>query len=81
MTAPRHDRLLLILDADTRALVGQCTGPDVGGACPRAAAGTVVPCAGHRLVAAYGTGIEGWRLTIMDRDLTECPVAWAIQDA
>lgn len=80
MIAPRQDRLLLILDADTRALVGQCTGPESGGACPRVAAGKVVPCAGRRLVPAYGTGIEGWRLTILDRDVTECPLAWAIQE-
>jgi hypothetical protein len=80
MTALRHDRLLLILDADTRALVGQCTGPEIGGVCPRVGAGTVVPCAGRRLVPAYGTGIEGWRLTILDHDVTECPLAWAIEE-
>lgn len=77
----RHDRLLLILDPRSRALVAQCSGPTTRGHCPRVAAGQVVPCAGRRIVPAYGTGIEGWRLTIVDRDLTDCPLAWAISDS
>lgn len=78
MTENKNDPLLLILDPDTRALVGQCKGPTGDGRCPRVAEGVPVPCSGRRIVPAQGTGIEGWSITVVDDDVTQCPLAWAI---
>jgi hypothetical protein len=76
MATARHDRLILILDRDTRALVSQCSGPAADGLCPNASAGHDLPCAGRRVVPAYGTGLEGWRLTITDpQEDGSCPLA------
>ncbi|HXA29457.1 MAG TPA: hypothetical protein VN193_12025 [Candidatus Angelobacter sp.] len=80
MNTQRRDRLILILDRGTRALVGQCSGPDDHGGCPVAVEGHQVPCAGRRIVPAYGTGIEGWRLTILDHEGTACPLAAFVHD-
>lgn len=79
MTAERNDRMILILDAATRAVVSQCNGPDGEGACPNAHGGAV-PCAGRRVVPAYGTGIEGWRLTVVDTDRRTCPLAEFLEE-
>lgn len=70
------DPLILIVDPAGGGVVDTCRGPDALGACPRAGRGDPVPCAGRRLVPAGGTGLEGWRLTIVDRDLDGCPLAW-----
>jgi hypothetical protein len=72
---PKNDRRILILDRDTCALVGQCSGPTGYGVCPNVAEGHAVPCAGRRLVPASGTGIEGWRLTIFEPEGDACPLA------
>lgn len=79
MTTATRDRLILILDRDTRALVSQCSGPTSEGRCPTAVAGSPVPCAGRRVVPAYGTGIEGWRLTILDAPEELCPLAFMVR--
>lgn len=79
MSEPRNDRMILILDARTRAVVEQCNGPDDDGECPNAHGGAV-PCAGRRIVPAYGTGIEGWRLTVVDADRHTCPLAGLLQE-
>lgn len=79
MTEERHDRMILILDAATRAVVEQCAGPDIAGECPNAHGG-VVPCAGRRVVPAYGTGIEGWRLTVVDTERRTCPLAEFLEE-
>ena len=75
MDATLRNRHLLILDTETRALVGQCSGPTRDGRCPDLAAGQSLPCAGRRLVPAGGTGLEGWRLTILDAPIDTCPIA------
>ena len=75
MDTPHDDRLILIVDRDTQALVGQCSGPVGGGRCPNADKGHPVPCVGRRLVPASGTGIEGWRLTVFDPPDETCPLA------
>ncbi len=79
MDAPHNDRLILILDPATRVIVEQCNGPADDGACPHAHGG-VVPCAGRRVVPAYGTGIEGWRLTVVDTERRSCPLADFLQE-
>lgn len=75
MTSRRNDRLVLILDPASRAIVSECSGPGDDGECPNLRAGHAVPCAGRRLVPAYGTGAEGWRLTVVDTDRSTCPLA------
>jgi hypothetical protein len=72
--------MILILDRETRALLAHCSGPTTSGQCPNAAAGDLVPCAGRRIVPTYGTGIEGWRLTILDHQGTTCPLAPFVHD-
>ena len=64
-----------IIDPATGEVVDHCSGPLPDGRCPRALDGTRVPCAGHRLAPQSGTGLEGWRLHIVDHDLEECPIA------
>ena len=76
----RNDRLILILDEKTRALVDQCHGPDDEGLCPRRREGHKVPCAGRRVVPVYGTGIEGWRLTLLHTGESACPIADLLTD-
>ncbi|HZS13290.1 MAG TPA: hypothetical protein VFC09_01705 [Candidatus Dormibacteraeota bacterium] len=76
----RNDRMILLLDPATRAIVAQCSGPAENGDCPNAGAGGVVPCAGRRIVPAYGTGIEGWHLTVVDTHRTSCPLATLLPD-
>jgi len=72
--------MILILDPETRALVAHCSGPTQAGQCPNAVPGHAVPCAGRRIVPAFGTGIEGWRLTVPDRKGTSCPLAPFVHD-
>jgi hypothetical protein len=76
MATPSDDRLILILDPDTGALVAQCSGPRADGLCPNASAEHAIPCGGRRAVPARGTGIEGWRLTVFDDpEDGACPLA------
>lgn len=81
MATYSNDPLILILDPKHGALLATCAGPDEAGACPQVGDGEVVPCAGRRLVPAGGTGLEGWRLTIVDKDLEACPLAWTLPGA
>jgi hypothetical protein len=75
MQAP-DDALILIIDPGTSALLGSCAGPDAQGNCPAMRRGEFVRCAGRTLRPARGTGAEGWRFIVPERELDTCPLAW-----
>jgi hypothetical protein len=68
--------VVLITDRDTGKVLGRCSGPVGLGECPNVSLGSTVPCAGHQLVPAAGTGIEGWTCQVSEDEADGCPLAW-----
>lgn len=56
-------------------VVGQCTGADARGMCPRVAPGEVVPCAGHVLKT---NGHGSWLPYAVPAGEVVCPVTMAL---
>ena len=68
-----REPLFLIVDPDGVEATDWCSGPDAHGDCPRAVAGTLVPCAGRELVAVQGGLGPMTRRMVCARE-DECPV-------
>jgi hypothetical protein len=64
----------LIYAADGTEIVEQCQGADWAGACPRAAAGAPVACAGRKVIAIGPGGLAVLTLRV-EPDATTCPLA------
>jgi len=63
-----------LVDPETGATAGTCSGPTADGGCPRQAEGRPVPCAGFALVAACrGRNARMLRLSVGVAE-TDCPV-------
>ncbi len=67
---------VLVVDRATGEVIAECHGAAAFGQCPRAEDGETVPCAGHRVVPAEGSGLEGWTLIVSDGAMDACPLAF-----
>ena len=65
---------VLIYAADGSEVLEECGGPEWSGACPKAASGALVACAGRKIVAIESGGVTLMTLRV-EPDATTCPLA------